>query len=175
MDKQHIQMAFTDRNVTRLAGDKTAVMQAGQHVGQLDQLLEGFDVALASPALQITHKGRAVDRGKHLRGAADFNRAITVASQLGEFARGLGAQRSEHLRVGFYPRALHIGPAAFPDFQCFRIIAVFNPDVFQQPAVCQSIRRLEAAIGIMLFKRNHRIIALTDAGEVLKGDVSPRA
>ncbi len=41
-----------------------------------------------------------------------------------------------------------------------------------QPAVSQSIRRLEAAIGIMLFKRNHRIIALTDAGEVLKGDVS---
>lgn len=40
-----------------------------------------------------------------------------------------------------------------------------------QPAVSQSIRRLEAAIGIKLFKRNHRIIALTDAGEVLKGDV----
>jgi len=40
-----------------------------------------------------------------------------------------------------------------------------------QPAVSQSIRRLEAAIGIKLFKRNHRIIALTDAGEVLKVDV----
>jgi len=40
-----------------------------------------------------------------------------------------------------------------------------------QPAVSQSIRRLEAAIGIKLFKRNHRIIALTDAGESLKGDV----
>lgn len=41
-----------------------------------------------------------------------------------------------------------------------------------QPAVSQSIRRLETAIGIKLFKRNHRIIALTDAGEMLKGDVS---
>jgi len=40
-----------------------------------------------------------------------------------------------------------------------------------QPAVSQSIRRLEAAIGIKLFKRNHRIISLTDAGEVLKVDV----
>lgn len=41
-----------------------------------------------------------------------------------------------------------------------------------QPAVSQSIQRLEAAIGIKLFKRNHRIITLTDAGEVLKIDVS---
>ncbi len=41
-----------------------------------------------------------------------------------------------------------------------------------QPAVSQSIRRLETAIGIKLFKRNHRIITLTDAGVALKGDVS---
>ena len=41
-----------------------------------------------------------------------------------------------------------------------------------QPAVSQSIRRLEAAIGIKLFKRNHRIITLTDAGVALNGDVS---
>lgn len=41
-----------------------------------------------------------------------------------------------------------------------------------QPAVSKSIRRLEAAIGIELFKRNHRIITLTDAGMTLKNDVS---
>jgi len=41
-----------------------------------------------------------------------------------------------------------------------------------QPAVSQSIRRLEAAIDIKLFKRNHRIISLTDAGASLKNDVS---
>jgi len=41
-----------------------------------------------------------------------------------------------------------------------------------QPAVSQSIRRFEAAIGIKLFKRNHRIIALTDAGATLAADVS---
>ncbi len=41
-----------------------------------------------------------------------------------------------------------------------------------QPAVSQSVRRLEAAIGIKLFKRNHRIISLTNEGQVLKDDVS---
>lgn len=40
-----------------------------------------------------------------------------------------------------------------------------------QPAISQSIRRMEEAIGIRLFKRNHRIISLTDAGAVLKDDV----
>jgi len=33
-----------------------------------------------------------------------------------------------------------------------------------QPAISQSIRQLETAIGIKLFKRNHRIISLTMAG-----------
>ncbi|PCH66271.1 MAG: transcriptional regulator [Rhodobacteraceae bacterium] len=41
-----------------------------------------------------------------------------------------------------------------------------------QPAISQSIRRLEAAIGIQLFRRNHRIISLTDAGAALKDDVT---
>lgn len=41
-----------------------------------------------------------------------------------------------------------------------------------QPAISQSIRRLEAAIGIKLFKRNHRIITLTEAGATLKSDVT---
>ena len=40
-----------------------------------------------------------------------------------------------------------------------------------QPAVSQSVRRLEAEIGVKLFYRNHRIIALTDAGSILKDDV----
>jgi len=41
-----------------------------------------------------------------------------------------------------------------------------------QPAVSQAVRRLEAAIGIKLFRRNHRIITLTDAGEALRIDVA---
>jgi DNA-binding transcriptional LysR family regulator len=41
-----------------------------------------------------------------------------------------------------------------------------------QPAVSQSVRRLEDAIGIKLFHRRHRIITLTHAGEMLKNDVT---
>jgi DNA-binding transcriptional LysR family regulator len=41
-----------------------------------------------------------------------------------------------------------------------------------QPAVSQGVRRLEAAIGARLFHRQHRSIALTDAGERLYSDVS---
>jgi len=41
-----------------------------------------------------------------------------------------------------------------------------------QPAVSQGVRRLEAAIGARLFHRQHRSIALTDAGERLYADVS---
>ncbi|MGB0507956.1 MAG: LysR substrate-binding domain-containing protein [Pikeienuella sp.] len=40
-----------------------------------------------------------------------------------------------------------------------------------QPAISQSIRRLEAAIGVPLFQRGHRSITLTDAGELLAHDV----
>jgi len=41
-----------------------------------------------------------------------------------------------------------------------------------QPAISQSVRKLEDAIGTKLFHRRHRIITLTDAGELLKNDVS---
>lgn len=41
-----------------------------------------------------------------------------------------------------------------------------------QPAISQSVRKLENAIGTKLFHRRHRIITLTDAGEMLKNDVS---
>ena len=40
-----------------------------------------------------------------------------------------------------------------------------------QPAVSQGVRRLEAAIGTRLFRRSHRLVALTDAGERLFEDV----
>ena len=41
-----------------------------------------------------------------------------------------------------------------------------------QPAISQSIAKLEAAIGVALFLRRHRSIALTDAGERLAHDVT---
>ncbi|MEM7059946.1 MAG: LysR substrate-binding domain-containing protein [Pseudomonadota bacterium] len=41
-----------------------------------------------------------------------------------------------------------------------------------QPAVSQSIRKLEAAIGVKLFHRQHRSISLTDAGALLAYDVA---
>ena len=41
-----------------------------------------------------------------------------------------------------------------------------------QPAVSQAVRRLEAAIGARLFRRGHRSITLTAAGERLFGDVA---
>lgn len=41
-----------------------------------------------------------------------------------------------------------------------------------QPAISQSVRKLEAAIGTKLFHRRHRIITLTNAGEMLNNDVA---
>ncbi len=41
-----------------------------------------------------------------------------------------------------------------------------------QPAISQSIRKFEAAIGVALFRRLHRSIALTDAGAILAHDVA---
>jgi DNA-binding transcriptional LysR family regulator len=41
-----------------------------------------------------------------------------------------------------------------------------------QSAVSQAVRRLEAAIGVELFDRQHRRIVLTQAGQSLYGDVS---
>jgi DNA-binding transcriptional LysR family regulator len=41
-----------------------------------------------------------------------------------------------------------------------------------QPAVSQGIRHLEEAVGVRLFQRGHRSLALTDAGERLHEEVS---
>lgn len=41
-----------------------------------------------------------------------------------------------------------------------------------QPAVSSAIRQLETALGVRLFTRGHRSVALTEAGEMLYKDVS---
>ncbi|MCY4470764.1 MAG: LysR substrate-binding domain-containing protein [Thiotrichales bacterium] len=41
-----------------------------------------------------------------------------------------------------------------------------------QPAVSRSVRQLEAALGVSLFTRSHRSVALTEAGEILSQAVS---
>ena len=59
--------------------------------------------------------------------------------------------------------------AAARHLSCSRAAAELS---VTQPAVSQSVRRLEQTLGVQLFQRNHRSIALTPAGKQLFDEVS---
>ena len=67
------------------------------------------------------------------------------------------------------PRHLVIFEAAA---RCLSFTSAARELNVQQPAVSASIRRLEDSLGVTLFKRNHKKISLTMAGQRLLADVT---
>lgn len=67
------------------------------------------------------------------------------------------------------PAALFAFEAAARHLSFTRAAAELN---VTQPAVSQAVKRIESALGMQLFQREHRALALTEAGERFYDDVS---
>src|ERR1700694_1331057 len=84
---QHIEVAFVDGNVGRLADGAAGVMQPGTHVCQLDEILEILERPVASTAVRVTHERGAIGGGEDGASPADRNRALRISRMLNEFCR----------------------------------------------------------------------------------------
>ena len=76
------------------------VVQGRRQPGQLHEITEILDRAVAPAFVQVAHEGRTVDRREHRMVAADFHRAFRVAGILGELRRRRGAELAGEGRAG---------------------------------------------------------------------------
>ena len=111
MGIEHVEVALRDRNVAGLAGHEAAVMQSGQVLRQLHQLLEIVERAIAPPALQIAHEGRPINRSENLVASTDAH----------------AARRGPH--AGLF----HVRPGFAPDAQRLLILPELDADLLHQP------------------------------------------
>ena len=99
----HVEVALVDRHVDRLAHRAARVVQPRHRPGQLDEVLEVGERAVAAPAGEVAHERRAVGRGEHDGVAADLDRVRRVAGDLGERRRRGRAQRPHVPGVEAHP------------------------------------------------------------------------
>ena len=96
MGVHHVQVAFVDRNVGRLADGASGVVQPRIGMGQLHEVLEVFERSIAPTLVQVHDKWRAVSGCKHHIFSADTDVVLGVARMLRELF-GRGFQNFPHL------------------------------------------------------------------------------
>ena len=77
-------------HVDRLADRPAGVVEVRRGVGQLHQVAEVLDRAVAPAAVEVADERRAVVRGEDRVHPADLDVPLRVAGELGELARGRG-------------------------------------------------------------------------------------
>ena len=93
----HVEVALVDRHVHRLAHRPARVVEMRRHVGELHEVPEVLDRAVAAAAVQVAHERRAVVRGEDRVHPADLDVPFRVARVLGELAwRGRLDDRAAH-------------------------------------------------------------------------------
>ena len=80
----HVEVALVDRHVDRLAHSAAGMVDRRRHVGELHEIAEILDRAVAAALVEVAHEGRTVDRREHGGVAADLDRALGVARVLRE-------------------------------------------------------------------------------------------
>ena len=120
------------------------MMQAGQHLNKFDQLDEAVHIPIAAPAFEIAHKGRAVNRGKHLMVAADGHRPRGVACPLGKLRRSVGTERPDPVGRRAHNIAFDFSARRAPQPQRLGIIAKGNTNILKNPV----------NLGVKLFQRS---------------------
>ncbi len=128
----HLEVPLVHGQIDRLAYRAARVVQPVRGVGQLHEIAEVLDRAVAPAAVEVAHEGRAVVGGEDCVPAADDHVARRVAGVLDVFAgRGGPDQQAAEAAGEMHPLALHVGAGVLPDLQGFRIVLEVEADLFQ--------------------------------------------
>ncbi len=129
----HVEMALVHRQVDRFANGAAGVVHPWRHVGQLHEIAEILDRAVAPAVVEIRDEGRAVDRREHKVVTADFHASGRIARVLGELG---GRRLDEFLKHALRktdPLAINLRAGRLPDVQNLRILAELQADLRQDP------------------------------------------
>src|SRR6516162_5288354 len=111
-----IEVPLVRRDLHRLAHATAGKMQRRCHVGELDEVDEVIESAVAPAALDVADEWRPADRREHRGVAAEAHVALGVAREQRELLRGGGEQLARqaaryvyalfvHVRTGIPPQA----------------------------------------------------------------------
>ena len=128
----HVEVALVDRHVDRFADRPAAVMQMRRQVGQLHEVAEVLDRAVAPAVVQVAHERRAVVRGEDRRVAADPDVVRLVPGVLDELARrGCLDDLAAHPAREAHALALDVGSAVAQDAERLGVVAELDADLLE--------------------------------------------
>ena len=128
----HVEVALVHRPVYRLAYRAACVVQPRRRAGQLDEVLEVGQRAVASASVHVVHEGRTVSRRENDVVLSDEHRALPVAGVLDEAPRRrLGDDRLEVSRLETHAFSPHVGARLAPERDCVRVAAKLDPDLLE--------------------------------------------
>ena len=110
----HLEMALVHGQVDRLANRAAGMVHERRHIGELHEVPEVLDRAVAAALVEIVDEGRAVDRREDEVVAADLDVALGVAGVLDVIGRHGRDELARRGRAGKRTRSpLMSQPAAF--------------------------------------------------------------
>ena len=109
-----VQVALRDRDVDRLADHRAGVVDRRRQVGELMELVQVGERAVAPLVVEVVHERRAVSGREGDLGAADLGAALGVARVHGEAARAPSDQVHEQLAGDAHPVTLDLGAGVTP-------------------------------------------------------------
>ncbi len=107
-------MALGHRRIDRLADDRAGVVDHRGHVGELVELMQVVERAVAPLVVEVIDERRSVSRCKRDVIATDHRAPLGIACVHGEAARILGDQRHQQLARDAHAKALHLGAGVLP-------------------------------------------------------------
>ena len=102
-------------------------------MGELDEIAEVLDGAVAAALVEIHHEGRTVGRRKDHALAADLDAVGRIAGVLGEACRGGFQDLAQHARLEPHQQTIDIRTCGLPVLQGNGIVAELNADFSQDP------------------------------------------
>src|SRR6185369_3134377 len=143
----HVEVALVDRHVDGLADRPAAVVEERAQVGELHEVAEVLDRAVAPAVVEVADERRAVVRGQDGVAAADLDVVVMVPGVLGELARRRRLDDlAAHPAREPDPFALDVGAGVAEEMQGVAVAAELEADL------------LEDRVGVLLDDREALVV-----------------
>ncbi len=126
-----VEVALVRRDLHRLAHAAAGEVDRRRHVGELDEVVQVLERAVAPAALEVGHERRAAHRGEDGCIAAEAHVARGVAGEELELLGRGREQPPRHAARDVDALAGHVRPGLFPQAQRLRVAPELDPHLLE--------------------------------------------
>ncbi len=126
-----VEMALAFGYVHRLDHAAAGKMDRRRDVGELDEVVQVRERAVAAAAVEVRHEGRPADRREDRRVPAEAHAARRVPRVQRELAWSRAQQLAGEAARNPDAFAVHVGPCLAPQPQRFRVAPELDADLFE--------------------------------------------